>query len=234
MYQINGTANTLSALLQTQVEQKEKFKAETEQAKKEFEQEISTQKTYWQEQKEQLEGSYKEQKGLLEKTRKREEEEYIYALELKRRKETDDYNNKRILMEKELSELQDNLLKREEAVKEKEESYEFLKIQVDQIPDKIKEAVVTAEESLRDQLLQKHEFETTLKTQEYDGVLKLKEQNIYHLEEKIKRQEAMIKEFSEKADMATSQVQSIACRALDTSAARFVTVSSGKTEEKNV
>ncbi len=75
-------------------------------------------------------------------------------------------------------------------------------MQVEQIPDKIKEAVSNAEELLRSQLLQKYEFETTLKNQEYEGVLKLKEQNINYLEEKIKRQEAMIKELSDKADIA--------------------------------
>ena len=42
----------------------------------------------------------------------------------------------------------------------------------------------------------------------------------------------MIKELIAKADLATGQVQSIACRALDTSAQRFVTLNSGKTEEK--
>lgn len=65
--------------------------------------------------------------------------------------------------------------------------------------------------------------------------LKLKDQNVNYLLEKVKEQEAMIKELVAKADMAVNQVQSIACKALDTSAQRFITTSttsSIKSEEK--
>lgn len=232
LYHINETANTLSALLQTQAEQKQQFKLDMEQTKQNFEQEMISQKSQWQEQKSKLEQEYKERKDLLEKTRKRDEEEYIYALELNRRKEIDEYNDKRFTMEKELSDLKDNLLKREVNLVEKEKNSESLRLQVDQIPDKIKAAVESSEESLGAKMIEQYEFTTKLKQQEYDGILKLKEQSINYLEEKITKQEAMIKELIAKADLATGQVQSIACRALDTSAQRVVTLNSGKTEEK--
>ena len=111
LYQINDTANTLSVLLQTQAEQKELFKLEMEQVKQAFEDGMTIEKSHWHEQHIQLELDYKEQKNTLEKTRKREEEEYIYILELNRRKEIDEYNNKKATTEKELSELKNNLLK---------------------------------------------------------------------------------------------------------------------------
>lgn len=82
LYQINETANTLSALLQTQSEQKQQFRLDMELSRQNFEQEMATQKLQWQEQKSKLEQEYKERKELLEKIRKREEEEYGYALEL--------------------------------------------------------------------------------------------------------------------------------------------------------
>lgn len=232
LYQINDTANTLSILLQTQAEQKEKFQLEMEQAKQIFEQELTTQKSNWQQKSMQLEQDYKEQKTILERTRKREEEEYIYSLESKRRKEIDEYNDKKDVLEKEFTELQNNLLKRETDLTEKEKNYESLKMQVDEIPNRIREAVTIAEDVLRSQLLQQYEFENQLKTKEYDSKLKLNEQNINYLEDKIKKQDILIKELTTKADVASQQVQSIACRALDTSAQRFVTLSSNKTEEK--
>jgi hypothetical protein len=234
LYQINDTANTLSVLLQAQEQQKDQFKLEMEQTKQAFAEEMSTGKSHWQQQSTQLEQDYKEQKNILEKTRKREEEEYIYTLELNRRKEIDDYNNKRAITEKELSELRSNLLKQEADLAEKEKNYDALKMQVEQIPIQIKEAVNNAEELLRTNLLQQYEFETELKQRESEGILKLKEQSINYLEDKIKRHEATIKELTAKADLATGQVQAIACRALDTSAQRFVTVSSSKTEEKTL
>lgn len=123
LYQINETANTLSALLQTQAEQKQQFKLDMELSRQNFEQEMATQKLQWQEQKSKLEQEYKERKELLEKIRKREEEEYGYALELKQRKEMDEYNDKKFSMEKELSNLKDNLSKREADLLEKEKDY---------------------------------------------------------------------------------------------------------------
>lgn len=123
LYQINETANTLSALLQTQSEQKQQFRLDMELSRQNFEQEMATQKLQWQEQKSKLEQEYKERKELLEKIRKREEEEYGYALELKQRKEMDEYNDKKFSMEKELSDLKDNLSKREAGLLEKEKDY---------------------------------------------------------------------------------------------------------------
>ncbi|WP_342260174.1 hypothetical protein [Candidatus Tisiphia endosymbiont of Metellina segmentata] len=234
LYQINENANSLSALLQAQVEQKEYFEQEMKQKKQDFEQEMNSQKSHWQQQRTLLEQDYKEQKELLSKTRKREEEEYNYALELKRRKDSDEYNNKRTLMEKELLEAQDNLLKRETDLTAKEQEYASLKMQVDEMADKIKEAVYAAEELLRNQLLQQYDFEKQLKQQEYEGVLKLKDQSILYLEDKIKKQEITIQELTAKADNATQQVQSIAYRALDTSGQRFVTLTTTKNEEKGL
>lgn len=232
LYQINETANSLSALLQAQAEQKERFEQEMSQRKQDFEQDINSQKLHWQQQRAALEQDYKEQKELLSKTRKREEEEYNYTLELKRRKELDEYNNKHILIEKELSELKDHLLKRETDLATKEQEYVSLKMQVDGMADKIKEAVHTAEELLRNQLLQQYDFEKQLTQKEYNGILQLKEQSIIYLEDKIKKQENTIQELTAKADNATQQVQSIACRALDTSGQRFVSLATNKQEEK--
>ena len=75
------------------------------------------------------------------KSKKHEEEDYTYALALKRRNETDQYNNKKAILEKELSDLRESLLKREADLAEKEKNYESLTIQVEQIPSQIKEAV---------------------------------------------------------------------------------------------
>jgi predicted nuclease with TOPRIM domain len=131
----------------------------------------ATQKLQWQEQKSKLEQEYKERKELLEKIREREEEEYGYALELKQRKEMDEYNDKKFSMEKELSDLKDNLSKREADLLEKEKDYESLRLQVQQTPDKIKEAVINNEKALEAKLLEQYEFVTKLKQQEYDGIL---------------------------------------------------------------
>jgi phage protein U len=234
LYQINETANTLSALLQTQAEEKERFKLKMDETKQAFEEDMAMKKSHWQQRSEQLEQDYKEQKERSEKSRKREEEDYTYTLELKRRKETDEYNNKKSIMEKELSDLKDDLLKREADVVEKEKAYNSLKIQVEQFPNVVKEAVENAEKLLRTQLAQQYDFETQLKQKEYDGILKLNERSINYFEDVIQKQDSLIKELTGKADMATQQVQSIAYRALDASAQRFVTLNAATDKEKGL
>ena len=52
---------------------------------------------------------------------------------------------------------------------------------------------------------------------EIEGEQKLKDQKIESLSAKIKEQEATIKQLTDKANQASSQVQDIANRALDTS-----------------
>ena len=169
LYQINENANTLSSLLQAHCEQKEKLKSEIEATRQAFEQEMIVKKAEWGEQKIKLEQEYKEKREILEKNRKREEEEYTYNLELTRRKELDEYSNWRLMTEKELSDLKDNLLKREADLLRQEEYYESLKLQVEQIPDRVNKAVTDHEEQLRTKLLEQYEFESKLKRQEYEG-----------------------------------------------------------------
>jgi len=234
LYQINDTVNTLSALLQAQAQQKKSFELEMEETQKVFEQQMVQEKANWQQQRGQLEHEYKELKASLEKTKKREEEEYSYNLELKRRKEADEYNAKKAAAEKELVDLKNDILRREANLVEKEKHYESLEAQVGQIPTQIQEAVANAEESMRAKLLQQYEFETQLKQKEYEGTLNLKNQSISYLEDKIKKQEATIKELTEKADLANKQVESIACRAVDASAQRFVNLNAIKPEEKKI
>ncbi|MBP7190443.1 MAG: hypothetical protein KA998_04310 [Rickettsiaceae bacterium] len=231
LYQINKTANSLSALLQAQAEEKERFKSEMDQIKQKVDQEMENQRLYWKERKEKLEQEHEELKEQELKARKREEEEYNYVIEQKRKKELDEYNGKKLAMEKELSEIRIGLQKREDEIVAKEKDYDLLKKQVEDIPSVIREASLAAEGSLRSNLIRQHDIDTKLREQEYRAELQLKDQNISHLEEKIAKQESMIKEVTAKANMAVEQVQKIACRALDASAQRFVGVSGSKLDD---
>jgi DNA repair exonuclease SbcCD ATPase subunit len=231
LYQINETANTLAALLQTHSEQKEQFKLDMEKQKQIVEQSLATQRAHWKQENETLEREFNEQKEKLEKSRKREEEEYSYALQLKRRKEADDYTSQRTVLEKELLDRVAELKKREDEISEREKNLENLEAQVAQFPERLKEAISQAEETLRNEILQHHKFESQLKEKEYEGIIKLNDQRIASFTGKIKEQELLIKELTQKADQATQQVQSIANRALDTSVQRYVTVS-GNNEER--
>jgi hypothetical protein len=221
LYQIKETAHTLAALLQTHAEQKEQMKREMEQQKKALEESMSSQRSHWKEENAHLERDSKEQREKLEKERKREEEEYTYDLDIKRRKEMDDYNVRKAALEKELLEMKEDLQKRELSIVEKEKILLDLQSQVERFPEQLKQTIAEAEEKLRSQLLQQHTFESQLKEKEQEGLIKLNELRVTSLQAKIKEQEILLKELNQKTDQATQQVQLIACRALDVSAQRF-------------
>ena len=227
LYQIKETANTLAALFQAHIEQKEKLHQEREQKKQEFDQWIASRKLQGQEEQGLFERNFKEYKEKQEKERKWEEEDYIYTRDLKRRQEMDSYNARKAALEKELAAMKEDLQKREEAINEKENLLADLQTRVDKFPEDLSKAVMEAEGKLQEQIFQRHDFESQIKQKELEGLVKFHNLQVTSLQGKIKEQEALIRELSQKADQATENVQLIACRALDTSSQRYLPVPGG-------
>ena len=65
-------------------------------------------------------------------------------------------------------------------------------------------------------------MEKILLQKDYEIQLQLKNQHLETYLQKIKEQENLIKELTIRADLATKQVQDIACKALESSTQRFV------------
>jgi chromosome segregation ATPase len=225
LYQIKDTANTLAALFQTHNDQKEKLQQERDQQKQEFEEFMTSQRLHWEEENEGLKREFQEKGEKQKKDRQREEEEYTYTREMQRRKEMDDYHAQKAMLEKELVEMRENLQKREEMVNAKEQVLADLQARVDKFPDELKKTVTEAEEKLRAQILQQHDFESQMQQKELDNLVKFHNLQVTSLQGKIKELELLVKELNQKADKATENVQLIACRALDASAQRLIMAS---------
>ena len=91
LYGLKANADSFAALLLAQKEIKEKFEEEKAFEKEKFDNEVSNIKQIWAKEKEGNATIEKEIKEELSKSRKREEEEYVYNLKQKRKKETDTY-----------------------------------------------------------------------------------------------------------------------------------------------
>lgn len=221
LYGINETAKTLSALILSQQEQKEQFAQEMLDEKNAFEEDITAKKANWKQQEESLNAAYKELKEQTEKARKREEEEYKYNVELKRRKELDVYAEQKSALAKELEKLRQEWNDREAALKAKEQEFTELHQKVENFPIELAKTKEHAENTLSAQLETQHQYANNLLAKEIEGERKLSEQKIIALEKKIKEQDQLVAQLTQKADAATNQIQAIACRALDTSAQRF-------------
>ena len=221
LYGIKASAQGLAALIQAREENKLKFEEEFKLKKAEIEMYISNQKQAWKEAQEDFDKNQKEVKAKIELQRAREEEEYIYNRDLNRRKDHDVYLKKCELEEKKFKDQLEDIESRQKQLVEQEQQVDALRTVVANHPALLEQAVKEAEERLRTELTKNHEFEKALSQKDYEGQLLLKKQALEAHANKIKEQEALLKELTAHSNMATQQVQDIACKALESSAQRF-------------
>lgn len=222
LYGIQETAQTLSALIMTQQEEEERFKATMEQTREVFDQDMAEKRTALEKQLLLLQETYKEQKEKLAKERQREEEDYAYTLELTRRQEKDAYTTKKEALEKELEERKHALDITEADIKARVQEYDNVKAKVAELPQMIEQARQIAIQETTEKLTLQHTHAHTLNEKEREGEQRLAEQKIAALEAKIKEQEALIRQTTDKADQALKQMQALAARALDVSSQRLM------------
>jgi hypothetical protein len=221
LHEITINADSLAALLLAQKEYKIRFEQEMMGRKVQFEDQMAEAKTAWDKEQERMQQEQKELKESIKRTRVREEEEYDYALQLERKKDQDSYETKKFALEKELVEQKEAFYKecaeREAALKSQEEELKQMRSRVEQFPHELEKSVRETEKTTREQLERTYKYQIDLSAKEIDGERKLNQQMIGTLQAKIKEQELFIKQLTQKTDEASSQVQTIALKALDSS-----------------
>ena len=230
LYGISANADTLAAILLAQKEKKQQFEEEMVQKEKDlidsldskkitFEEVTAKAKDQWEAEKIEIQSGLKEEKERIAKERKREEEEYQYNLKLNRKKEQDIYEQKKANQDRELVEkkaaFEKEIVEREKAVLETEEELKTLRQKAEQFPKDLEKAVKETEKQVAEALESQYKFEKELLAKETEGELKLGNQTINTLENKIKEQENQIKQLSQKADSSEKTVKDIAIKALD-------------------
>ena len=243
LYQVTANADSLAAMIQSQKEKKALFEAEMADKRTAFEEKMKADKLNFDEkiktESESFETSMKAQKELWkieqqkwaeqqkeikeksDKERKREEEEYAYNLKLTRKKESDLYEEKKIRIEKELTEkkitFDKEIASREAEVVSAENELKELRAKTAAFPSEIEKAVATTVKSATEKLQAEFRFEKELTAKQTEGDIKLKEQIIDTLKSKINDMDAIISELSKKAVTAETSVKDIAMKAIESS-----------------
>jgi len=215
IYEIKVSVDSLAALILAQREKKVAFEAEMEEKKKAFEEEINGKKLQWKQEQETYDLQKKERDAQIKKERQREEEEYAYALKLNRKKDSDLYEARKSQLDKELVE-------REAALALREKELNELKSKVESFPQELDKAIKESEKSAREKLELNYKHQAELASRETEGERKLTKQIITSLENKIKEQEELIRQLTQKANDAILQVQSIAVKAIEGASAQRV------------
>ena len=211
LYKITTEAHSLAALIAAQKKQKESFEEEMEQKRK----------------------GLKAEEEQRNREQKREEEEYKYNLKINRKKEQDLYEEKKQKLEKGLEErkqaFEKEMSQREEAVKQAEAELAELRNKAEAFPKILEAEIKKAKEETEKYLKQQFSFEKQLTDNKTKGDLQLNDQTIETLKAKIKDQEALIKQLTDKVNTSETSVKQIALKALESSGKeRIITVDKGK------
>jgi hypothetical protein len=235
LYSLSAQTDSLAAMLLVHKEKKEALEKTMHETETAFTEEMATQKAEWELEKAKQKVAEKEYTDDLAKRRKREEEEYLYNVKIKRQKEQDEYDAKRSQLEKELQDkkatFEQEIAHREAELKNAEAELTSLRKNNAEFPDVLAKALQDKEKEITKQLQSKYEFESKLLEKQTESELRLKEQVIASLQEKIKEQQAQLKEATDKANRAEAGVKEIAVKAIENSSkVRMYTTKSEKEE----
>jgi len=219
LYSLSANTDSLAAMLLVQKEKKETFEKEMKEKSEAFANEIATQKEQWEIEKTRQKTAEKEYTDELTKRRKREEEEYAYNQKIHRQKEQDEYDTKKLQLEKELvdkkAKFEQEVSSRELNLKTAEAELAELRKNNEEFPAKLEKALKDKEAEVSKQLQTKYGFDIQLMEKQSVADIRLKDQIIASLQEKIKEQQEQLKEYADKANRAEANVKDIAVKAIE-------------------
>jgi hypothetical protein len=235
IHNIKVQAESLTSLLVTQKEKRAAFEAEMEDKKADFDDDMTQKRLQWKKEQEEFEFAKKEREAQLKKERQREEEDHTYNLQLKRKKETDAYEEKKTALEKALTDkktaLEKEFEEREAAISAKEKEFGDLKTRVEAFQKEIEKAVKDTEKAITERLTFTYRHDSELSEKEIEGERKLFHQKVEALESKIKEQEELVRQLTQKAHEAGLQVQNIAIKAIEGASSQRITMEREKVKE---
>lgn len=196
-HQITIHATTLKNLIELKEEERQKL-----------EKTIAETRILWEaEQKQHLQ---QDKESQQEKTKQcqREEDEYQYNIKTKRQKEEDAYNKQKQSKEEEL-------LKREEAVKAKEQEFQQLQKQVIDLQKQLETESIRIRKETADQVSKDLEVRYKLERKEIEGQQNLSKLIIDNLQKTIKAHEDEIKDLKLQLQKAMQQIKDIAVSVID-------------------
>ncbi len=219
IFEIEKSAHTLAALIETQNIKKEDFEKEMSERKKNLFEEIEGIKRAWEKEKAEHERAVAELKEEEQKKRKREKEEYEYNFNrerlLAKNKLEDELKVREVEGMDKLNKKEIELVQRGKEIAEKEREFTDLKTKFENFDKEIKLAVDNAVK----ETIEKVEFENKNKEEllikEYEGKENVFQTKILNLEKSVKEQEKKIEELSAKLDKAYQKVQDVAIKAID-------------------
>jgi len=231
IFEIERSAHSLAALLESQKQKRQEFEQEMELQKKILEEEIQVAKAEWQSEIRQHEESMKQKKQKDETAWQREKEEHTYLFNREKEQKTQELKDaiaslekeldaKREDAEKEIAEKENELLNRDVAVTERERAVSELQKRVDGFPAEMDAAVSKAIKEAVDRMKAEAKSREELLIKGFEGEKNVLTTKIESLEKIVATQSKQIENLTRQLDNAYGKVQDIAVQAVSGSYSR--------------
>ncbi len=224
LYEIEKSALTLAALIETQNQKRQQFEAEMAARKEELSQDIQTQRLEWGKEKEEYEGQIKERDLTEKKRREREKEEYDYSFKRQQMLAKDKFEDEKAKLEKEIqlkkAQMENELKEREKVIAQKEEELNELRKKVSLFPKELETAVGKAVKETSERLSLEAKNKEELLKKEFTGERNVLTTRIESLEKTAKEQSAQVAGLTQFLEKANQKVQEIAVKALESASAQ--------------
>lgn len=222
IYDIQRSASTLTALIESQERLRTQHEAELAGMKEELEREIDQGRAEWERERKQRDAEAKERDVAEQKRREREKEEYRYAFVREQQQARDQFADETAKAQKELAEQRAasdrELSERERALKAREDEMAGLRQRVDSFPKELDAAIAKAVKDATSRQQQDSTSREELLKREFAGERNVLTTRIASLEQTAKEQSDQIARLLSQSEKAYGQVQEIAVRAIEGSA----------------
>jgi hypothetical protein len=223
IYDIQKSASTLTALIESQQKQKDEFDAEVAAEKEQLTREIETTRLDWETERKSREAEIKEQSATEQKRRDRERDEYRYTFAREQQLAKDKFADETARAEKELAdrtaEANKQLQVRERAIADREQELMDLRNRVAASPKELDTAMSKAVKETTDRVNAAGVAREELLKREFAGERNVLTTRITSLEQSVKEQSEQISRLLAQSEKAYVQVQDIAVKAIEGSSA---------------
>jgi hypothetical protein len=222
IYDIQRSASTLMALIETHDRKQEEMERAYETEKEQLDREIETTRAAWETERKQREQEIKDRDTAEQKRRQRELDEYKYNFAREQQIARDQANDETAKVQKELADRKEELERqwdeREKVLASREQELLELRARAAGFAKELEKATSQAAAEATKRLTEQHQSAQQLLTRQFEGEKNVLEAKTAALERTVQEQAEQLTRLQQQAEKAYAQVQEIAVRAIEGSA----------------
>jgi hypothetical protein len=219
LYEIEKSAMTLAALIESQSQRRQTFELEMAEKKEALSQEIETLRVQRDQEKKEYEEAIKERDTAEKKRRDREKEEYEYGFKREQKLAKDKFEDEKAKLERETQakkeQMEKELQERAKAIVEQENELNELRKKVSVFSKEMETAISKAIKETAEKLSLEAKNREELQRKEFLGEKNVFTTRIESLEKIVKEQSEQITRLTQQLEKAYQQVQDIAVKTIE-------------------